>query len=64
MRVYCHATVSHAQRVASTVHDASLLPIHYSQNTYTTALPGPIPSRHVPSWSFAQPPAAKRSRQL
>jgi hypothetical protein len=62
MRVYCHAAVSHAQRVASTVHDASLLPIHYSQNTYATALPGPLPSRHVPSWSLDQAPITKRSR--
>jgi hypothetical protein len=56
MQVYCHAAVNHAKRIAHVVHDATLLPIHYSQNTYATVLPGPALSRHVPIHSLLAPP--------
>ena len=69
MQVYCHAAVNHAKRIAHVVHDATLLPIHYSQNTYATVLPGPALSRHVPIHSLLAPPRpvstgsrAKRTR--
>jgi hypothetical protein len=69
MQVYCHAAVNHAKRIAATVHDATLLPIHYSQHTYATALPGATQSRHVTLASLDAPrpraalaPSAKRTR--
>jgi hypothetical protein len=61
MRVYCHAAVNHAKRIAATVHDATLLPIHYSQHTYATAAVSGARSRHVPVSSLVSTPARQRS---
>lgn len=68
MQVYCHAAITHAKRIAHVVHDATLLPIHYSQHTYATAASASSLSRHVPISSLTPPSAAapssstKRSR--
>jgi hypothetical protein len=52
MQVYCHAAINHAKRIAHVVYDATLLPIHYSQHTYATALPTPSLSRRVATSSL------------